>query len=71
MGKYPIRAGEVAGVAVGDPFQVVLMFRLRLPEGSGRHHFGHHLARPQAGGVDVGDGVLGHPALLIVEVEDG
>src|SRR4029079_11789103 len=37
---------------------------------SGGHDFGHDLARPQARGVDVGDGVLSDVLLLIARVED-
>ena len=63
--QLPARAREVAGVAVGDALQVVLVLGLGLPEGAGRRDLGDHLARPQARGVDVGDGVLGDPLLLV------
>jgi hypothetical protein len=43
---------------------------LRLPEVPGGDDFGHHLARPQAGRFDVGDGVFGDAPLLIAGVED-
>jgi len=32
LGQLPIRADEVAGIAVGDAFQIILMFQLGLPE---------------------------------------
>jgi hypothetical protein len=50
--------------------QVVLVLGLRLPERPRGRDLGHHLAGPQTGGLDVGDGVLGHPLLLVVDVED-
>jgi hypothetical protein len=49
------RADEVAGVPVGLLLQVVLVLGLGLPERPGRRHLGDDLARPQAGGVDVGE----------------
>jgi hypothetical protein len=61
----------VAGVPVRVVLQVVLVLGLGLPERAGRGHLGDDLARPQAGGVDVGDGVLGDLLLLVTEVEDG
>src|SRR5690349_7560356 len=69
--QLPARPDVVAGVAVGILLQVVLVLRLGLPEGPRGRHLGDHLARPQAGGVDVGDRVLGDPLLLITGVEDG
>jgi len=69
--QLPARAGVVAGVPVGIPLEVVLVLRLGLPEGPGLRHLGDHLARPQAGRVHVGDGVLGDLLLLVIEVEDG
>jgi hypothetical protein len=51
--------------------QVVLVLRLGLPEVTRGGHLGHHLAGPQARGVDVGDGVERHAALLVARVEDG
>ena len=46
------------------------MLGLGLPEGDGLADLGHHLAGPQARGVDVGDRVLGDLALLVARVED-
>ena len=46
--KLPVRPNEMTGVAVGIVFQVILMLRLGLPEGTGAGYFGHHLARPKA-----------------------
>ena len=46
------------------------MLGLGLPEGDGLADRGHDLAGPDARGVDVGDRVLGHPALLVARVED-
>ena len=46
------------------------MLGLGLPERAGRLDLGDDLARPQAGGLDVGDRVLGDAALLVVGVVD-
>src|SRR3954453_12293168 len=70
MRQLPVRPREVAVVAVGGALEVVLMFGLGLPEGAGGADRGHHLARPDARGVDVGDRVLGDPALLVARIED-
>ena len=69
-GQLPVRPYEVARVARGIALQVVLVLGLGLPERAGRGELGHDLAWPQAGGVDVGDRVLGDPALVVVGVED-
>ena len=47
------------------------MLRLRLPERPGGRHLGHDLARPKAGGIDVGDGIQRYPLLLIIDIENG
>src|SRR4051812_7000882 len=41
--QLPIRANEVAGIAVGIALQVILVLRFRLPERADRGHLGHHL----------------------------
>ena len=69
-GQHPVGAQEMAGVAVGVALQVILVLWLRLPEVPHRLDLGHGLARPNARSVDVGDGVLGDPLLLIVDVVD-
>src|SRR5438067_4272970 len=61
----------MAGVTSWVSLEVVLVLRLGLPERTGPRELGDDLARPQPGGVDVGDGVLGHLALLVARVEDG
>src|ERR1700758_349679 len=58
-------------VSVWDALQVILVFRLRFPEGSRRGHLGHDSSGPQARRVDIGDGVLGDASLLIAGREDG
>src|SRR5690606_18399113 len=68
--QFPLRTNEVAGVAVRQPLQVVLVLRLRLPEVADGLDLGHHLARPQPGRVDVGDRVFGHGLLLRRGIED-
>src|SRR6185312_16239972 len=69
--QHPAGPDEMAGVAARVVLEVVLMLGLGLPEVAGRRQFGHHLARPQAGGIHVGDGVLGHLLLLAAGMEDG
>src|SRR6266436_4767121 len=68
--KLPLGPDEMAGVAVRDSFEVVLMFGLGLPEWTGGGDFGHDLSRPQARRVDIGDRVFGDPLLLAAGVED-
>ena len=46
------------------------MLGLGLPERSRRNHFGDDLAGPQAGRVDIGDGVKSDTLLLVFGVED-
>ena len=43
----PVRADEVAGVAVRVALEIILMLGLGLPERAGRRDFGRRLARPQ------------------------
>src|SRR6478735_1300724 len=69
-GQHPTGPHEVAGVAVGDLLQVVLVLLLGLPEVTRGLHLGDDLAGPQARRVDVGDGVLGDGLLLVAGVED-
>ena len=68
--QFPAAPREVAGVAVRDPLEVVLMLGLGLPEIADRLDLGDHLARPQARSIDVGDGLLGDPLLRLVDVVD-
>jgi len=60
----------MAGIAVRIALQVILVLRFGLPEITDRLDVRHHLARPQAGGVDVGDGLFGDPFLGVVLVVD-
>src|SRR6476660_4298764 len=68
--QLPSRTDEVAGVAVGDALQVVLVLGFGLPEGSRGGQFGDDLSGPQAGGVDVGDSLFGDTLLLRASVVD-
>src|SRR6201999_3233696 len=68
--QLPVRPHEVAGVAVGNPFEVILMLGFGLPEISNRDHFRGRLAGPDAGGVDVGDGIFRDALLFVAGVED-
>src|SRR5262245_63278919 len=61
----------MARIPVGDALQIVLMFRLRFPEGTRRSHLRHHSPGPQTRRVDIGDGVLGNSPLLVAGREDG
>ncbi len=47
------------------------MLGLGLPELARRGHLGDHLAWPQAGVLDIDNGLEGDALLLVVEVEDG
>src|ERR1700691_1650448 len=69
--KLPIRPDKMTGVAVRIALQVVLVLRLGLPELPGGGDLRDDLTRPQTGGLDVGDGLLGDPALLVGRIEDG
>src|SRR5260221_1062501 len=66
----PVRAQEMAGVAARIAQEVVLVLGLCLPEVGCGEDLGDRLARPQAGNIDVGDGVFGDPLLLVAGVED-
>ena len=61
----------MAGVAVGNTLEVVLVLGLGLPERAGRRQFGHYFAGPQAGRIDVGDGLERHRLLLLISIVDG
>jgi hypothetical protein len=60
----------MARVAAGISHEVVLVLWFGFPEFACRHDFGHDLARPQPGCVDVGDRVVGNATLLVRRVED-
>jgi hypothetical protein len=70
-GKLPTRPNEMVGVAARIAFEIVLVFRLGLPERPGRDDLGDGLAWPEVRSVDVGDGLFGHALLLVVEIVDG
>ena len=60
----------MAGVAVRDALQVILVLRFGFPEGADRRHLGHDLSRPQVRCVHVRDGIFGNALLLGAGVED-
>jgi hypothetical protein len=60
----------MAGVAVGNALEIILMLGLGLPEVACSNHFGHDLPRPQAGRIDVLDCVFGDPLLRIAREKD-
>src|SRR5918994_2887177 len=68
--QLPAWPREVAVVAGGVALQVVLVLGLGHPERDGFADLGHHLAGPQSRSFDVGDRVLGDPALLLAQIED-
>src|SRR3954466_8952379 len=68
--QLPARPREVAVVAVRVALEVVLVLGLGLPEGGGGADLRPDLAGPEPRGVDVGDRVLGDPALLVARNED-
>src|SRR5699024_795164 len=55
--QSPAGSHEMAVVARGIALQIVLVLGLGLPERAGRRDLGGDLVGPQAGGVDVGNGV--------------
>src|SRR5918995_1710556 len=54
-GQFPARAREVAGIAGRVALEIVLVFRLGLPEFAGGRDLRHNAAWPQSGGVDIVD----------------
>src|SRR5258708_7202963 len=61
----------MAGVAVWIVFEVILVFRLRLPKGYRWRYFGHDPSRPQVGSVYIGDRLARNAPLLFAGVENG
>src|ERR687898_2414252 len=68
--ENPIPAWKVAGVPVRIPLDIVLMLGLSFPKRPGRRHLGDNPPRPKARRFNVGDRVVGHPVLFLVEIED-
>src|SRR5277367_6007902 len=69
--QFPVSSDEVAGVAVRNALQIVLMLRFGFPEVTCWRHFRHDLARPEARRLDISNRVQGHLPLLLSGVEDG
>src|SRR5437868_6750534 len=69
-GQLPVGTYEMTGVAVGNPFEVILMLRIGFPEIARRRDFRHHLAGPQPRRIDIGDGLERHALLLLARVKD-
>src|SRR6185369_1035233 len=69
--QLPVRPNEVTGVTIWIFLQIILVLGLGLPERSGGCHLGDNLARPEAGSIDIGDGVFRDPLLLVIRIEDG
>src|SRR5215212_5937638 len=68
--EHPVRAREVAGVAVWIPLEVVLVLGLGFPERPRGRRLRDDLPGPETRRFDIGDRVLGDAALFFVEVED-
>ena len=68
--QLPVRPRVVARVPIRVVLEVVLVFGLGLPEGAGRADRGHDIAGPDPRGIDIGDRVLGDPALLVARIVD-
>jgi hypothetical protein len=60
----------MAGVAVRNSLEVILMLGFGLPELACRNDFGDNLAGPEARSIDVSDRVVGDPPLFFAGVED-
>ena len=67
----PLGPHKMAGVAIGIPLQIILMLGLGLPKVARGRDLRHYLPRPKTGCVDIRDGVLGNPPLLLGRIEDG
>src|SRR5262245_49137451 len=68
--QSPVGQDEMAGVTVRISLEVILMLGFGLPELARRNDFGHSLAGPQAGSIDVGDRVFSNPLLLVARVKN-
>src|SRR3954452_8492743 len=69
-GQHPLRPDEVARITLRIALEIILVLGLGFPEIADASDFGHRLAGPYSGGVDVGDRVLGNLLLLVVHIED-
>src|SRR5262252_10037169 len=69
--QLPAGADEVARLAIGMLLQVILVVLLRLPELPCRCYLRHDFSGPEAGCIDVGDGVDSDESLPFIGVEDG
>src|SRR3954471_4480260 len=47
------------------------MLRLCLPERTGGRRFGHNFARPESGGLNIGDRFLCNTPLFVIRIENG
>src|SRR5580658_334586 len=68
--QFPAGPDEVAGIAVRDPLQIILMLGLGLPEIAGGYQFRHHFSGPEPRRVDIGDRVQGDFSLRVAGIED-
>ena len=68
-GKPPVRPDEMAGIAGGNPLEIILMLGFRFPEIACRNDLGDDLTRPQPGSIHVGDRILGDPLLPVAGME--
>src|SRR5215470_5745025 len=66
--ELPVRADEMAGIAVGVPLKVILVLGFGFPEVAGRNDLGYRLARPEPRRIDVCDRVFGDLLLILTRV---
>src|SRR5580704_14706725 len=69
--KAPIGADVMAGVAVRNALEVVLMFGLGFPEFSCGLYFGYDFSRPESRSINVRNGFLRNAFLFLGCIENG
>ena len=69
--ELPAGTNEVARLAIGMFLEIILVVLLSLPEWSGCDHLTNNSSGPQAGRIDIGDGVEGGTSLFFTGIEDG
>jgi PAS domain S-box-containing protein len=70
FGEHPIGAREVAGIAIGNALEIILVLGLGFPEIAHRLDLGNHFAGPNAGRIHIGYGVESDLFLAFVFIID-
>jgi hypothetical protein len=70
LGTNPVGTREVAGISPRLLLEIIMMFRLCLPEVSDRLDLCDDLASPETGCIHVGYRFLGDAHLLVVDIVD-